>query len=643
MPKLFWQVLKATPIFLGVSLFLANSSIAAENTSKAAKNNRNKTFLAQAVNQSNTSNGQILNQIDKYNQQGQDQGQLVNVFQLQDVSPGDWAFEALRSLVERYGCIVGYPNRTFRGNRALSRWEFAAGLNACLNQIERLIAASEAVLREDIEKLQRLLQEFEAELAALGVRVDDLEGRVAFLEDHQFSTTTKLKGEVIISADVATGDNASRGRIDETEGGVTTTSQVNEGLRGETAALNSLSAQRIDGFEDKTFRARPDSVDDQAALSYRARLNLETSFTGSDKLTTRLESGNADSLARATGTDSARLGYDADTTDTDGSLRVDIGKLWYRTPIIDNLKLHLGAVDVDFDDISDPKNPFFESSGSGALSRFGRRNPAIYRNSVSQSLGLNWEINEMFGIDVAYMTEGANDRSEGNGIFNGDYTAAIQLNVEPTENLELAVTYARSYYPGEDVNLSGSTGTADAKRPFSYYRNNGDGTLTLVEDVPTSADRIGLQASWRINERFNLAGWFGYVNAIAEAGSPNQTGTNVDTGATVNLNRTLGSDYSSGDSTGIITAAINLAILDVGKEGSVIGLNDGIPPYSIEEDRSDQAGVQTDIPILIEGHYRFPVTKNILVTPGVYAIINPEQNSDNDAVVVGVVRTTFRF
>jgi hypothetical protein len=60
--------------------------------------------------------------------------QLTSVSELKDVQPTDWAYEALKSLVERYGCIVGYPDQTFRGNRALSRWEFAAGLNACLNR-----------------------------------------------------------------------------------------------------------------------------------------------------------------------------------------------------------------------------------------------------------------------------------------------------------------------------------------------------------------------------------------------------------------------------------------------------------------------------------------------------------------------------
>ena len=133
--------------------------------------------------------------------------QANNVSQLRDVQPGDWAYEALRSLVDRYGCIVGFPNQTYRGDRAISRYEFAAGLNSCLQQIERLIASSEAVLREDLETIQRLSQEFEAELATIAGRVDNLEGRVAFLEDNQFSTTTILNGEVIFAlADAFGGD-----------------------------------------------------------------------------------------------------------------------------------------------------------------------------------------------------------------------------------------------------------------------------------------------------------------------------------------------------------------------------------------------------------------------------------------------------
>ncbi|PLZ47132.1 iron uptake porin, partial [Fischerella thermalis] len=100
--------------------------------------------------------------------------QITSVSQLSDVQPTDWAFAALQSLVERYGCIAGYPNGTFRGNRAMTRYEFAAGLNACLDRVNELIATAtaETVQKEDLVTLQRLQEEFTAELATLRGRVD---------------------------------------------------------------------------------------------------------------------------------------------------------------------------------------------------------------------------------------------------------------------------------------------------------------------------------------------------------------------------------------------------------------------------------------------------------------------------------------
>ncbi len=66
------------------------------------------------------------------------QAQVTSVSQLSDVQPTDWAFQALQSLVDRYGCIAGYPDSTYRGNRALTRDEFAAGMNACLDSVNEL-------------------------------------------------------------------------------------------------------------------------------------------------------------------------------------------------------------------------------------------------------------------------------------------------------------------------------------------------------------------------------------------------------------------------------------------------------------------------------------------------------------------------
>ncbi len=127
-------------------------------------------------------------------------GQVNSVSQFRDVQPADWAFQSLQSLVERYGCIAGYPNGTYRGNRALTRYEFAAGLNACLERVNELIAtaASNIVTRDDLATLQKLQQEFGAELATLRGRVDEAESRAADIEANKFSVTTKLRGIAIV-------------------------------------------------------------------------------------------------------------------------------------------------------------------------------------------------------------------------------------------------------------------------------------------------------------------------------------------------------------------------------------------------------------------------------------------------------------
>ena len=61
--------------------------------------------------------------------------QVTSVTQFSDVYPTDWAYQALAGLVETYGCVAGYPNGTFRGNRAMTRFEAAALLNACLDRV----------------------------------------------------------------------------------------------------------------------------------------------------------------------------------------------------------------------------------------------------------------------------------------------------------------------------------------------------------------------------------------------------------------------------------------------------------------------------------------------------------------------------
>jgi hypothetical protein len=78
-------------------------------------------------------------QIPSYSEGDRDRllSQVTSISEFTDVAPDTWAFEALRNLVEEYGCIAGYPDRSYRGDRALTRYEFAAGMNACLQAFER--------------------------------------------------------------------------------------------------------------------------------------------------------------------------------------------------------------------------------------------------------------------------------------------------------------------------------------------------------------------------------------------------------------------------------------------------------------------------------------------------------------------------
>jgi len=127
--------------------------------------------------------------------------QVTSITQFSDVQPTEWAYQALSSLVERYGCVAGYPDGTFRGKRSLSRWEAAALLNACLDRIT-----------EVTDELRRLMKEFEVELSVLKGRVDGLEAKVGELEASQFSTTTVLKGEAtFVLGAVNAGGNSSSG------------------------------------------------------------------------------------------------------------------------------------------------------------------------------------------------------------------------------------------------------------------------------------------------------------------------------------------------------------------------------------------------------------------------------------------------
>lgn len=655
MSTLFWNVVKLSPAFLGAFLLVASSAYARENASvqastsqalatvapdveplagrpeptvvvsstdtlesapeqTAATNTSKAIALAQpavepltqlsqtpaeettasqptpsdsilaqqvpAADNTNTDSTPVLEQINSYTQDSPQESdsnaldQVTNVSQLSDVSPGDWAYEALRSLVERYGCIAGYPNGTFRGNRATSRYEFAAGLNACLQQVERLIASSGEgfVTREDLETLQRLIQEFQAELTTLGARVDKLEGRVSFLEDHQFSTTTKLNGEVIFAASDLFGGQDARG--------------------------NDYSAQ-------------------ETVLQDRVRLSFDTSFTGKDRLRTRLQAGNVVPFGPVNGsiTREGRFGFENFSGPTDsGGNDIVLDKLWYRFPFNKLATVHIFANGGNFDDFVPLLNPNFESSGTGSISRFGRYNPNYRVGGQSAGAGVSLNPKGAIRLDLGYLAGSAADPGEDAGVFNGSYSALGQVTFQPSSAFSVAATYIHSYVTNPGLIPGGSLGHGTGSRA-SDIRNN---------QRPVVGNSYSLEASFAFSPQLILSGWVGYSEAIV-------------------LGR---------GSADVWNYAATLAINDLGSKGSTLGFVVGMEPKVTGTSNSNVASLiglpagqeeDLDTGLHIEGFYKFKLSNNILVTPGVIWLTAPGHNNDNDDIFIGTVRTTFTF
>jgi hypothetical protein len=341
---------------------------------------------------SNSSN--ISQQIENYLQEDS-MNQVNSVDQLRDVSPGDWAYDALKNLVENYNCIAGYPNGTFRGNRSMTRYEFAAGLNACLESIQRLIAANQSVVQNDLDTIKKLVEQFQAELTALGTRVDSLEARTKFLEDHQFSTTTKLEGEVVFGvASVLAGDDL------------------------------------VNGGE----------VDKVPVFGHRTRLELNTSFTGEDLLFTRLATGNFPEFANNTGTFQGELGF---AQPDNNQLALEV--LLYRFPVGQNTELVVGAKGMAADDVANTVNILDGDGGSGAISVFGTRNPIYFQADDGAGIGIIHKLGEQLELSAAYLATEANDPTAGAGLFDGPFAAIGQLLFKPNDTINIAATYVRGY------------------------------------------------------------------------------------------------------------------------------------------------------------------------------------------------------
>ena len=410
---------------------------------------------------------------------------VTSVSQLSDVKPTDWAFTALQSLVERYGCIAGYPDRTYRGSQATSRYEFAAGLNACLDKINEIISAglADKVSKEDLAALQKLQEEFAVELATLRGRVDALDAKTAKLEAQQFSTTTKLTGESIFSLTAGQGG--------------------------------------------------PNNARSNVTLGNRTRLVLNTSFTGKDLLRTRIEASNnlaaasnsttlpnSNSLASLLGTNTARIGPGPASSFIDNTFALSL--LDYKFPILDN-KVTLYIAPISFPDEFFTVLSPVASNGQGSISRFGRFDPLMRIAGTTSLFAFDWKLSDQFRIQAGYGSSAPAAPTPGGqgGLFGGSTIALVQLLLKPADNLDASITYANTYHQANSL----STGLVNTA------------TESISSAVPITsirANSIAGNLAWKFAPKITFHTWGTLIFADAVNASASTTFTSWIAGLTFN-------------------------------------------------------------------------------------------------------------
>ena len=537
-----------------------------------------------------------------------------------EIKPGDWAYQNLQALNTKYGC-----GNTLE-NRVLSREEFATNLTGCVQSIEQLVArkprkflkkrrvvpvpetapavetappvapevtppaptiettpvqppapVEPQVSQEDLNQLKLLVDSFRSELQLTDARIADLDKKTAELKEKSFSTTTKLNGEVIFGV--------------SGYGGVTA-----------TPAVAATPATVVNGVVVPGKAAVPARSATGNVFSDRVRLNFDTSFTGKDRLRTRLQSRNTPNLGSAvTGTNMTRLGYDGNE---DNGTSVSL--LQYSFPLTPQTKIIAETIGSEFNENMYTFNPILASSGSGSISRYGRFNPIYRLSGDGASLTLNHKFSDEIGLALGYAVPGSNAVANpvpGSGLFNGSNAIISQLSFTPSKDLNLGLAYARAY-SADGNNITGGTGSSAANRPFST--------------APTTSNHYSFLASYQLSPSFVFSGWAGFTEAKRETAAGGKANS---------------SNY-----------AVSLAFPDFGQKGNNLAFILGIPPkLNSRSGTGLAASPDTSTSYHLEALYKVKLNDNMDITPGLLLITNPDHSSANPTEYVGTVRTTFKF
>ena len=162
--------------------------------------------------------------------------------------------------------------------------------------------------------------------------------------------------------------------------------------------------------------------------------------------------------------------------------------------------------------------------------------------------------------------------------------------------------------------------------------------MTTVEDadpldpdvfeggVPTVNDSYGAQFSFALSDRVIIGGWGG-LSKVTTLASFVADGQNIPRGTQ-----------------DIWNWAATLAFPDLIKEGSMGGIIVGMEPW-VGKSTIDVEGFDDDAEksLHAEVFYQYQLNDNIAITPGVIYVNKPDNNEDNDDLVIATLRTTFGF
>jgi hypothetical protein len=102
-----------------------------------------------------------------------------------DVPFSHWAYDAVNKLAAK-GILAGYPDGTFKGRKAVTRYALAMVTAKMLANVEQMLESgigTNLVTKADLATLEKLTVEFADELALLGVKVTALEDDMEIVKE----------------------------------------------------------------------------------------------------------------------------------------------------------------------------------------------------------------------------------------------------------------------------------------------------------------------------------------------------------------------------------------------------------------------------------------------------------------------------